>query len=112
MRASPVLDSRPPAPQLELRVPIQVYGLETVKKAAYKFTDRASFSFVVDRDEIVCHVVLKPGRAASEADEFRRAFDNELLDQDLRRIVSEETGDIRNAVLAYAFSRSGLQRNE
>lgn len=40
------------------------------------------------------------------------AFRNEVLDQDLRSIIAKETEAIRNAVLAFAFSKTGLQDGE
>jgi hypothetical protein len=35
-----------------------------------------------------------------------------VLDQDLRASIARETEPVRNAVLALAFSRTGLQENE
>ena len=40
------------------------------------------------------------------------AFKNEVLDQDLRSIIAKETEATRNAVLAFALSKTGLQGSE
>jgi len=37
-------------------------------------------------------------------------FKRELLDQQLRKQIKEETEPVRNLILAYAFSRSTLQK--
>lgn len=39
-------------------------------------------------------------------------FKTEVLDNDLREQIGEETAQIRTAVLAYAFSKTGLQDNQ
>ena len=93
----------------ELRFSRDVYSLDTIKKAAYRFSGRCSFEFEMTESEIRCHLhfsqVLGPAGIAS----IQNGFRNEVLDQDLRRSIAEETGAMRNAILAYAFSRTGLQ---
>jgi His-Xaa-Ser system protein HxsD len=37
-------------------------------------------------------------------------FKRELIDQELRMKIKSETEAVRNLVLAYTFSRTGLQR--
>ena len=85
------------------------FTLETVKRAAYRFVDRASFDIRTTGDEIVVRLDFAPPIASDEADTLLNEFCNEVLDQDLRRTIAEETAPIRNAILAYAFSRTGLQ---
>jgi His-Xaa-Ser system protein HxsD len=86
-----------------------IYSLEAIKKAAYKFADRAS-------------ILISPGAASSVIVEFNfrgksatdnlgqvvSDFSNELLDQDLREIVKRETVALRNLIMAQAFSRTTL----
>ena len=93
-----------------LSFPKNVYSLDVIKKAAYKFSDRASFDFESNDDQIFCNVVL----AAKDLTitDFTFAFKNEVLDQDLRESIAIETTPMRNAVLAHAFSKTGLQSNE
>jgi His-Xaa-Ser system protein HxsD len=51
-------------------------------------------------------------REEEQAERIVAAFKNEVLDQDLRSIISKETEAIRNAVLAFALSKTGLQGGE
>ncbi len=39
---------------MQLSFPTSAYDLATVKKAAYKFTDRCSVEFDVSGDSIIC----------------------------------------------------------
>lgn len=86
-----------------------VFSLEVIKKAAYRFTDRASFDFRAAEGEIVVRLDFTRPVDAVAAATLVADFRNEVLDQDLRRSISEETAPTRNAILAYAFSRTGLQ---
>jgi len=91
----------------------QIYSVETIKKAAYRFSDVMSIDIVPRPSEIECILEFLSGTKAEEqADEIVAAFKNEVLDQDLRSIISKETEAIRNAVLAFAFSKTGLQGGE
>ncbi|CDX57737.1 hypothetical protein C7U60_19135 [Mesorhizobium plurifarium] len=47
--------------------------------------------------------------SSEQADRAVEALRLEVLDQDLRKVMAEETASVRNAVLALAFSKSGLQ---
>lgn len=88
-----------------------VYEIETIKKAAYRFSDVISVDITPRPEEIECvlHFLSKP-KDEDEADRIVAAFKNEILDQDLRSIIARETNAVRNAVLAYAFSKTGLQK--
>jgi His-Xaa-Ser system protein HxsD len=86
-----------------------VYTLDTIKKAAYPFTDKASFLFRVKEERVVVEVTFTPACSQPAAYTLIADFKNEVLDQDLRKTIAEETAPVRNAVLGYAFSRTGLQ---
>jgi His-Xaa-Ser system protein HxsD len=91
----------------------QIYSIETIKKAAYRFSDVLSIDIVPRPGEIECVLHFLPAAKAEEqAGQMVAAFKNEVLDQDLRSIVSKETEAIRNAVLAFALSKTGLQGGE
>lgn len=87
----------------------EVFPLDVVKKAAYRLSDRASFDIWRHKGDIMCRLDFPEPLSHSDAEALVIAFRNEVLDQDLRRIVAEETAPVRNAILAYAFSRTGLQ---
>ncbi len=86
-----------------------IFSLETVKKASYKFTDLVAFEFT-QGDGGGIKVVLAPikEKSAEDLELISKQFKNEVLDQDLRTIVAQETEGIRNLILAQAFSRTDL----
>lgn len=90
----------------------QVYSIETIKKAAYRYSDVLSVDIIPRSGEIECglHFLSVP----NEEEQVRivAAFRNEVLDQDLRSIIAKETEATRNAVLAFALSKTGLQSGE
>jgi His-Xaa-Ser system protein HxsD len=91
----------------------QIYSVEAIKKAAYRFSDVLSIDIIPRIDQIEC-VLQFISRSIEEehAQQIVAAFKNEVLDQDLRSIISKETETIRNAVLAFALSKTGLQGGE
>jgi His-Xaa-Ser system protein HxsD len=90
-----------------------VYSIETIKKAAYRFSDVLSIDIVLRSDEIECVLHFLAGSKEEEqAPQIVAAFKNEVLDQDLRSIIAKETEATRNAVLAFALSKTGLQGGE
>ena len=91
----------------------QIYSVETIKKAAYRFSDVLSIDIIPRIDQIECVLQFISGSKEEEqAQQIVAAFKNEVLDQDLRSIISKETETIRNAVLAFALSKTGLQGGE
>ena len=86
-----------------------IYSMDAIKKAAYKFADRATV--VLKRGEGPTISVVFNSIAPKSKDDVEQIiadFHTELLDQDLREIVRRETGAIRNALIAHAFSRTSL----
>jgi His-Xaa-Ser system protein HxsD len=78
---------------------------DAVQRAAYRLSDRASCEIVVGESAI--EVVLTP-LGDADATTIVAELRNEALDQVLRERIREETRDMRNLVLALAFSRTGL----
>lgn len=88
---------------------LSVYGLNVIKKAAYKFSSEFSVSFEKINDEqIKIYFDFNPSINPENKTEIIRQFQNELLDQDLREIVFKETENVRNLILAHAFSKTTL----
>jgi His-Xaa-Ser system protein HxsD len=90
----------------------KVYSLETIKKAAYRFADVMSVDFEVHDNEIVCTLRFALSQSEADLERIIASFRTEVLDQDLRSIISVETAPIRNVILAHAFSKTGLQGGE
>jgi len=108
----PIQQERDQVVALTIRFSSSVYNLDTIKKAAYRFTDRCSFDFSREGEDILCRLVPKPNVAITDHPALVAEFKNEVLDQDLRRTIADETAPVRNAILAYAFSKTGLQDDE
>ncbi len=90
----------------------EVYSINEIKKAAYRVSDRVAVDIVPSQRTIVCTLRFHKNLTQSEADAVANDFRVEVLDQDLRRIVARETEAVRNAILSYAFSKTGLQEDE
>ena len=89
-----------------------VYSLDLLKHAAYRFTGRAISSFCVDGKKIKCSLTLLEQNKTEAIEKVLEEFQLEVLDQDLRQKISKETAPIRNAILALAFSKTGIQSGE
>jgi His-Xaa-Ser system protein HxsD len=100
------------APPHRVRFSSQTYSLDTIKRAAYRFTGQFAFNFLPDQDSIVCEIVPLPHGNAPDMEAALQAFTNEVLDQDLRRTIADETAAVRNLILAHVFSKTGLQSGE
>jgi His-Xaa-Ser system protein HxsD len=100
-------------PSRALAIPSQLYSIETIKKAAYRFSDVLSVDINPRLTEIQCilHFLSNP-KEEEQIDRIVAAFKNEILDQDLRGIIARETEGTRNAILAFALSKTGLQGGE
>lgn len=87
----------------------RVYRLSAVKKAAYRLGGRCFAKIeLTPEGGIQVTLTAKPGGGSPST--LEGEFRNELLDQELREAIAEETGRVRNLLLAQAFS--GLTPNE
>jgi His-Xaa-Ser system protein HxsD len=83
-----------------------VHSIDSVQRAAYRLSDRVSCEIgVVDGSIEVRATVLDQ---EADLDALLAEFRTEVLDQVLRERIRAETADVRNLVLAMAFSRTGL----
>lgn len=90
---------------------LRVYRLSAIKKAAYRVAAQCTVVLGAE-EEGRQHVsfLMKPGSADHALLEAARAFFQELLDQELREQIAEETAPVRTLILAHAFSRTDLIR--
>jgi len=88
------------------------YSLLAIQKACHRFTNKASFEVSpVVRDGasfVRVSLSLLAEKNESELTLLVQQLNNEVLDQQLREQVREQTAPVRNLILAYAFSRTGL----
>jgi His-Xaa-Ser system protein HxsD len=82
------------------------YTVDAVQRAAYRFSDRLSCEIAVGERAIEVRASVLDDEV--DADALIAEFRNEILDQVLRERIRDETGDVRNLILALAFSRTGL----
>lgn len=93
---------------MQLQLDNSVYSIEAVQKAAYRFIDRFSAVISQDGQKILVNLSVDEEHVAS-TDTIVADFHKELLDQNLRLKIKVETEPLRNLILAYAFSKTGLQ---
>jgi His-Xaa-Ser system protein HxsD len=93
--------------QTTIVVDPRVYRLSAVKKAAYRLGDRCYADIEVAADESI-RVRLAAKRDGVCLRTLEGDFRNELLDQELRESIAEETERVRNLLLAQAFSGVSL----
>jgi len=90
-----------------LRIDPSVYRLSAVKKAAYRLSARGDFAISSDwEDQITVAIGVRD--AVDDVDDLAREFRRQLLDQDLREEIAEQTAPISNLLLAQAFSATSL----
>jgi His-Xaa-Ser system protein HxsD len=93
---------------ISIAIDSRVYVLDVIQRAAFRCTDLASFNFSIASDiEITVTATVKP-TITLDPDELRSRFYNELLDQQLRRTIANETKVERDLILGYAFSNTKL----
>ena len=85
------------------------YRVISVQKAAYRFAAKCTV-ILGQTTGTILPVTLQFSRQTTEdaALECARAFFQELLDQELREKIGEQTAGVRALILAHAFSRTGL----
>jgi His-Xaa-Ser system protein HxsD len=90
----------------------RVYALPAIKKAAYRFLKSFDTEITQEGDSWVCTLRFSASINAEAIEHAERELRAEVLDQDLRASIAREAEPVRNAVLAMAFSRTGLQGSE
>jgi His-Xaa-Ser system protein HxsD len=90
----------------------QVFAVDTVKKAAYRYIDRFTVDFDLSGSALTCTLSFPRGTSDEAATRLADEFKKEVLDQDLRERIKAETAPIRNLILAHAFSKTGLIADE
>ncbi|MER9629425.1 hypothetical protein [Mesorhizobium sp. M0296] len=93
----------------EIRFDLKVFTLDCVKRAAYRVTGDSSVTIAIEAGLAKCVLHFSKPISGEQAERAIEALRLEVLDQDLRGVVAKETASVRNAVLALAFSKSGLQ---
>ncbi len=100
--------ARADADGLRICFDCRAYDLLSIQKAAYKFGDRCHVLVSPDVDNSRVTVLLQAKRVLDNPKFLAGEFCNEVLDQQLRKVVAEETAGVRDLLLAQAFSKTNL----
>jgi His-Xaa-Ser system protein HxsD len=92
----------------QLKLDASIYSVEAVEKAAYRFIDRVATVISREGADILLELSFDASHASTSKD-IIDDFKKELLDQNLRLKIKAETESVRNLILSYTFSKSGLQ---
>ena len=87
---------------------LRVFSTGAVKKAAYVFIDRFAAAFAATETTLVCSITFLNSVPEGAKEKILLAFQQEVLDYDLRESIGNETANVRNAILALALQPSGL----
>ncbi len=90
----------------------KVYGLNGLRKAAYKYIDRVSANIADKEDSYEIELRFTKEISKEAQEHFINEFTKEVLDQDLRESIKKETEGYRNLILAHVFSKTSLVKNE
>lgn len=94
-----------------LDLDLRCYRLVAIQKTAYRYARRCTVIFGTAVDQIVPVTIRFPPRTSpATMNEVVDEFFRDLLDQELREHIGEETRAIRALILAQAFSKTDLVR--
>ena len=84
-----------------------IYDIDTLHRTAYAFTDRCTIRFERANDSHV-RVVFHPLGSASMPSDIVGAFENALIDYQVRADLNRETATIRDLIFRQAFVEADL----
>ncbi len=90
------------------KYPIDLYSREAVLKASYAFTDDWYIHLDVDDGAYCISLRQKDG---DETDELYAMFENELIAQETRRVVTNRTKNLREMIVAKALSSTIIRED-
>jgi len=110
LRMETVISIRSSEATQALAIDLSVYSLPAVFSTAYKFTDRVFVYLHRDEEKPDSRLwVLLFAKAVNvDITGLVRDFMNELVDQQLRHQLASEFRDVRNLIVAQAFSEGNF----
>lgn len=92
---------------------LRVYRLAAIQKTVYKFAQEFGAALgPIDGHLLPATLDFPSDTIGDKATNVMRTFFRELLDQELREQIAEETHAIRSLILAQAFSKTDLIRRD
>lgn len=92
-----------------MRYSKDIYDRDVLVKTAYCFSDRAYVHLDVEGN---CYTVTIRSKQRDDHYDYENEFENELLAQQARKIVSVKTKNIRELIAARALSSTIVQLGE
>jgi His-Xaa-Ser system protein HxsD len=93
----------------ETSVDLRLYRVIAIKKAAYRVAGTCTVLLgSPEGDQLPLTFSFRRDTSDSAAEEAIRLFHQELLDEELRATIHEETDSLRALILAHTFSRTNL----
>lgn len=94
-----------------LTLDLRLYRLSAIQKAAYRLAAKFTVAMCEIRGDSLSVMLLFPsGSRERDVAEAMNLFFRELLDQELREKLGEETAPVRTLLLAHAFSRADVAK--
>lgn len=98
---------------VQVTIDLRVYRLAAFQKTAYRLAERCTAVPGSPEDNrLTVTLMFRPETSERDALETVRLFFQELLDQELREQIGDETRAVRALILAQAFSRTDLIRRD
>jgi len=97
------------APRTTITFDASLFSADVIKKAAYTIASHAAVDIRRDNTLWSCELQFVKPMPTAIVDEIVANFRIEVLDYDLRERIGAETREVRNSVLAVAFSKTALQ---
>lgn len=97
-----------------LRIDLNIYNLECIKALAYRYTGEYHLDIEKpskNEEKITINMSKKNG-TIEDPEFLKKEFMNDLIDQALREKISSETSNLKQLIIAQAFSKTNLIDNE
>lgn len=94
---------------MTIRVDKYLYSKNVLLKTAYSFTDRYYIHLDSNEKEYVVKIIAKSGQNNPAV---QNQFNNELIFQATREMISEQTKTIRELILARSFASTIVVDNQ
>ncbi|MGC4067348.1 MAG: His-Xaa-Ser system protein HxsD [Polyangiaceae bacterium] len=92
---------------------LRIYRLTAIQKTTYRFArEFGAILGPIDGDVLNATLEFPPAMPDAQVNRLLRSFFEDLLDQELRERIAEETHALRALVLAQAFSMTDLIRRD
>ena len=98
---------------IEVIVNKDIYDVDTIHKCFYWYTDKFEISIDEDKEKIIIRLSDTQKKLIDEKNYnyFRQKISKDIIDFKVRNIISKETKNIRDLLVAKAFSSSESAEN-